>query len=184
MLSERSQVQKTMYYMTQFSSVAQLCPTSLRPHEQQHARPPCPSPTPGVHPNPCPLCQWYHPTILSSVVPFSHSQSFPVWGSFQMSQLSTSGGQSIGVSASTSVPPMNTWDWSPVGWTGWISLQSKGLSGVFVHHSSKASSLQHSAFFIVQLSHPYLTTGKIIALTKDGRFPRSRSFKNVELEWS
>ena len=166
MLSERSQVQKTMYYMTQFSSVAQLCPTSLRPHEQQHARPPCPSPTPGVHPNPCPLCQWCHPTISSFVVPFSHSQSFPVWGSFQMSQLSTSGGQSIGVSASTSVPPMNTWDWSPVGWTGWISLQSKGLSGVFVHHSSKASILQHSAFFIVQLSHPYMTTGKTIALTR------------------
>ena len=106
---------------------------SLRPHEQQHAWPPCPSPTPRVHPNPCPLSQWCHPTISSSVIPFSSScpQSFPASGSFQMSQLFTSGGQSIGVSASTSVLPMNTQDSSPLGWTGWISLQSKGLSRVF-----------------------------------------------------
>ena len=98
---------------------------SLWPHEPQHARPPCPSPTPGVHPNPCPLCQWCHPTILSSVVPFSSCpQSFPASGFFQMSQLSASGGQSIGVSASTSVLPMNTQDWS-LGWTGWISLQRR-----------------------------------------------------------
>ena len=91
---------------------------------------PCPSPTPGVHPNPCPLSQWYHPTISSSVIPFSSCpQSFPASASFQMSQLFASGGQSIGVSASTSVLPMNTQDWSPVGWTDWISLQSKGLSG-------------------------------------------------------
>ena len=104
---------------------------SLRPYELQHSRPPCPSPTPGVHPNPCPLCWWCHPTISSSVVPFSSCpQSFPASGSFQMSQLSTSGGQSIGVSASTPVPPMNTQEWS-LGWTGWISLQSKGLSRVF-----------------------------------------------------
>ena len=96
---------------------------SLRPHE--HARPPCPSATPGVHPNPRPLCQWCHPTISSSIVPFfSCPQSFPASGSFQMSQLSASGGQSIGVSASTSVSPMNTQDWFPLGWTGWISLQS------------------------------------------------------------
>ena len=96
---------------------------SLRPHEPQHARPPCPSPTPRVHPNPCPLCQWCHPAISSSVVPFSSGpQSFPASGSFPMSQLSASGGQSIGVSASTSVPPMNTQAWSPLGWTGWISL--------------------------------------------------------------
>ena len=105
---------------------------SLRPHEPQHARPPCPSPTPGVHPNSCPLSWWCHPTISSSVVPFSSCpQSFPASGSFQMSQLFTSGGQNTGVSASTSVLSMNTQDWSPLGWTGWISLQSKGLSRVF-----------------------------------------------------
>ena len=104
----------------------------LQPHELQHARPPCPSPTPGVHPNSFPLSQWCHPTISSSVVPFSSClQSFPASGSFQMSQLFTSGGQSIGVSASTSVLPVNTQDWSSLGWTGWISLQSKGLSRVF-----------------------------------------------------
>ena len=104
----------------------------LRPHEPQHATPPCLSPTPGVHPSPCPLCWWCHPTISSSVIPFfSCPQSFPASGSFPMSQLSTSGGQSIGVSASTSVPPMNTQDWFSLGWTGWISLQSKGLSRVF-----------------------------------------------------
>ena len=102
-------------------------------HEPQHARPPSASPTPGVHPNPCPLSQWCHPTISSSVVPFSSCpQSFPTSGSFPMSQLFAWGGQSIGVSASTSVLPMNTQDWSPLGWTGWISLQSKGLSRVLV----------------------------------------------------
>ena len=105
---------------------------SFRPHEPQHARPPCPSPTPGVHPNPRPLSRWCHPTISSSVIPFSSChQSFPASGSFPMNQLFASGDQSIGVSASTSVLPMNTQDWSPLGWTGWISLQSKGLSGVF-----------------------------------------------------
>ena len=104
---------------------------SLRPHERQLARPPCPSPTPGVHPNPCPLSRWCHPTISSSVIPFSSfPQSFPASGSFQMSQCFTSGGQSIGVSASTSVLPMNTQDWSPLRCNGWISLQSKGLSRV------------------------------------------------------
>ena len=101
---------------------------SLQPHESQHARPPCPSPTSWVHPNPCPSSQWCHPTISSFVVPFSPCpQSFPASGFFQTSQLFTSGGQSIGVSASISVLPMNTQDWSPLGWTGWISLQSKGL---------------------------------------------------------
>ena len=105
---------------------------SLRPHEPQHTRPPCPSPTPGVHPNPRPLSRWCHPTISSSVIPFSSChQSFPASGSFPMNQLFALDGQSIGVSASTSVLPMNTQDWSPLGWTGWISLQSKGLSGVF-----------------------------------------------------
>ena len=105
---------------------------SLWPHEPQHTRPPCPSLTPRVHPNPCPSSWWCHPTISSSVVPFSScSQSFPASGSFQMSQLFASGGQSIGVSAVASVLPINTQDWSPLGWTGWISLQSKGLSRVF-----------------------------------------------------
>ena len=109
-----------------FSSVQfsrSVVSNSLRPHEPQHARPPCPSPTPWVHPNPCPSSRWCHPIISSSVVPFSScSQSFPASGSFQMSQLFASGGQSIGVSASTSVLPMNTQDRSPLGWTGWISL--------------------------------------------------------------
>ena len=109
---------------------SQSCPT-LRPHEPQHTRPPCPSPTPGVYSNSCPMSRWCHPTISSSVVPFSCPQSFPTAGSFQISQLFTWDGQSIGVSASTSVLPMNTQDWSPLGGTGWISLQSKGLSRVF-----------------------------------------------------
>ena len=101
-------------------------------HGLQHARLLYPSPTPGVYPNSCPLSQWYHPTILSSVIPFSsHLQSFPASGSFQMSQFFTSAGQSIEVSASASVLPMNIQDWFPLGWTGWISLQSKGLSRDF-----------------------------------------------------
>ena len=105
---------------------------SLWPHELQHTRPPCSSPTPGVHPNPCLSSRWGHPTISSSVVSFSSRlQSFPASGSLQMSQFFASGGQSIGVSASTSILPMNSQDWSPFGWTGWISLQSKGLSRVF-----------------------------------------------------
>ena len=118
------------------------------PHELQHTRPPFPSPTPGVHPNPCPSTQWCHPAISSSVFPFSSCpQSFPASWSFQMSQLFTSGGQSIGVSASTSVLPMNTWDWSPLGWTGWISLQSKGLSRIFSN-----TTVQKHQFFGAQLS--------------------------------
>ena len=105
---------------------------SLWPHESHHTRPPCPSPGPRVNPNSCPLSWWCHPTISLSVSPFSSCpQSYPAWGSFQMGQLFTSGGQSIGVSASTSVLPVHTWDWSPLGWTGWISLQSKGPSRVF-----------------------------------------------------
>ena len=109
---------------------------SLPPHELQHARPPCPLSTPGVYPNSCPLSQWCHPAISSYVVPFSFCpQSFPASGSFQMSQLFSSGGQSIGVSASTSVLLMDTQDWSPLGWTGWISLQSKGLSKVFSNNT-------------------------------------------------
>ena len=122
----------------EFNSVQFSCPVmsdSLWPHELQHAKPLCPSPTPRVHPNPCPLSQWCHPTISSSVVPFSSCpQSFPASGSFSMSQLVTSGGQSIGVSASTSVIPMNTQDWSPLGWTGWISLLSKGVRSHIRHY--------------------------------------------------
>ena len=121
---------------------------SLWPHEPQHARPPGLSPTPRVHPNPCPLSWWCHPTISSFVTPFSSfPQSFPASGSFPMSQLFTSGGQSIGVSASTSVLPMNTQDWSPLGWTSWISLQSKGLSRVFSN-----TTVQKHQFFSTQPS--------------------------------
>ena len=105
---------------------------SLQPHESQHIRPPCPSPTPGVHPDSCASSWWCHPAISSSVVPFSSCpQSLPASRSFPVSQLFTWGGQSIGVSASASILPMNTQDWSPLGWTGWISLQSKGLARVF-----------------------------------------------------
>ena len=120
----------------------------LWPHELQHARPPCLSPTPRVHQNSCPLSQWCHLTNSSSVIPFSSCpQSFPASGSFQMSQLFISGGQSIGVSASTSVLPMNTQDWSPLGWTGCTSLQSKGLSRVFSN-----TAVQMHQFFGAQLS--------------------------------
>ena len=122
-----------------FSSVQfsrSIVSDSLQPHELQHARPPCPSPTPGVYPNPCPSSQWCHPAISSSVVPFSCCpQSFPALRSFPMSQFFTWGGQSIGVSASTSVLPMNTQDWSPLGWTGWIFLQFKGFSRVFCYRA-------------------------------------------------
>ena len=131
-----------------FSSVAQSCPT-LWPHELQHTRPPCPSPTPGVYTNPCLFSQWCHPTISFSVIPFSYRlQSFPASGSFQMSQFFASGGQSIGVSASTSVLPMSTQDWSPLGWTVWISLQSKGLSRVFSDNTVKSiNSSVHSCLY-------------------------------------
>ena len=121
---------------------------SLRPHGLQHARPPCPSPTPGVYSNSCPLSWWCHPTISSSVVPFSSClQSFPASGSFPMSQFFASGGQSIGVSASASVLPMNIQNWFPLGWTGWISLQSKGLSRVFSN-----TTVQKHQYFGTQLS--------------------------------
>ena len=121
---------------------------SLWPHGLQHTRPPCPSPTPGVDSNSCPLSPWCHPTISSSVVPFSSClQSFPASGSFKMSHLFASGGQSTGLSASTSVLPMNTQDWFPLGWTGWISLQSKGLSRIFSN-----TTVQKHRFFDAQLS--------------------------------
>ena len=163
---------------------------SLQPHGLQHASLPCPLLSPGACSNSGPLSWWCHPTISSSVVPFSSCpQSFPASGSFPMSQLFASGSQSIGVSASTSVLPMNTQDWSSLGWTGWISLQSRGLFKSLQHHSSKAS-----AFFMVPLSHsmenhrimktvpnpiwgnwaPYLILGG----------PEGESLLNQSLRWS
>ena len=121
---------------------------SLQPCESQHPRPPCPSPTPRIHLNSCPSSRWCHPAISSSVIPFSSCpQSLPASGSFPMSQLFTWSGQSIGVSASTSVLPMNTQDWSLLRWTGWISLQSKGLSRVFSN-----TTVQKHPFFSAQFS--------------------------------
>ena len=144
---------------------------SLWPQGLWHSRLPCPSLSLGVFSNPCPSSKWCHPTISSSVVPFSSClQSFPASGSFPMSPFFASGGQSIGASASASVFPMNSQDLFPLGLTGWISLLSKGLSRVFssttiwkhrvfsTHHNLKASRFQHSAFFMVWLSHLYVTT--------------------------
>ena len=137
-------LQSMFWFQFSFSVVSD----SLQPHQPQYARPPCPSRTPGVYPNSCPLSQWCHPTNSSSAVPFSsHLQSFPTLGSFPMSQVFTSGGQSTGVSASTSVLPMNTQDWSPLGWTSWICLQAKGLSRVFSN-----TTVQKHQFFGAQYS--------------------------------
>ena len=120
---------------------------SLQPYGLQHTRPPCPLPTPGVYSNSCPLSRWCHPTNSSSVIPFSSClQSFPASGSFQTSQFFASGAQSIGVSASVSVLPMNIQDWFPSGWTGWMSLQSKGLSRVFSN-----TTIQKHQFFGAQI---------------------------------
>ena len=138
-------------YIVQFSSVQfirSVVSNSLRPYESQHARPPCPSPTPGVHSDSYPSSPWCHSAISSSVIPFSScSQSLPASGSFPMSQLFTWGGQSIGISALASVLPKNTQDWSPLEWTGWTSLRSKGLSRVF----SNTTAQKHQ-FFGAQLS--------------------------------
>ena len=135
----------------QFSSVQfsqSVVSDSFRPHELQHARPPCPSSTSGVHSNSCPSSQWCHPAISSSVVPFSSCpQSLPASESFPVSQLFTWGGQSTGVLALASFLPKNTQDWSPSEWTGWISLQSKGLSRVFSN-----TTVQKHHFFCAQLS--------------------------------
>ena len=137
-----------------FSSFTQSYPT-LQPHEPQHTRIHCPSPTLGVHPNSCPLHRWCHPTISPTVIPFSSCpQSYLASGSFQMNQLFTSGGQSILVSASISVLPMNTQDWSPLGWTGWLSLQSKGFSRVF----SNTTVQKHQFFELSFLYSPILTS--------------------------
>ena len=134
----------------QFSS--SVVSDSLRPHELQHARAPCPTPNPRVYSNSCPLSRWCHPTISFSVVPFSsHLLCFPLSGSFPMSQFFASSGQSIGVSASASVLPINIPDWFPLGLTGLISLQPKGLSRVFTNTTVQ----RHQSFFMVQLSHPY-----------------------------
>ena len=142
---------------------------SLWPHGLKHARLCCPAPSPGACSNSCPSSRWCHPTILSSVVPFSSwRQSFPVSGSLTMSWLFASGGQSIGTSDSASSPSVNIQDWFPLGLTGLISLQSKlfSRSCLLQHHSSKASILWRLGFFMVQLSHPYMPTGKTIALTR------------------
>ena len=142
----KSKHKTSIYSSLQFS--LSVVSDSLPPHEPQHARPPCPSSTPRVYPNSSPLSRWCHPAISSSVIPFSSCpQSFPASGSFQMSQLFAPGGQSIRVSTSTSVLPMNTQDWSPLRWTGWISLQSKGLSRVFSN-----TTVQKHQFFGAQLS--------------------------------
>ena len=134
------------YFVVQFSH--SVVSDSLWPHESQHARPPCPSPAPGVYSNSCPSSWWCHSAISSSVVPFSSCpQSLPVSGSFPISQLFAWGGQSTGVSASASVLPTNTQDWSPLGWASWISLQSKGLSRVFSN-----TIVQKHQFFGTQLS--------------------------------
>ena len=139
------------FFTSGLSSVQFSCSVMsnyFRPHALQHTRPPCPSPTPGVYPNLSPLSWWCHPIISSSAVPFSsHLQSFPSSGSFQMNQLFTSGSQSIGVSASASVLPINIQDWFPLAWTGWISLQSKGLLRVFSN-----TTVQNHQSFSVQLS--------------------------------
>ena len=151
----------------QFSSVQSVVSDSLPPHELQHARPPRPSPTSRAYSNSHPSSQWDHLIISSSVIPFSsHHQSFPASGSFPVSQFVLSGGQSIGVSASASVLPMNIQDWLisfRMDWLDLLAVQGT-IKGLLQHYSSKASILRHSAFFTVQLSHPYLT-GKTIALT-------------------
>ena len=136
---------QSYYVLSSVQFSCSIMSNSLQPHELQHARHPCPSSTPGVYSNSYPLNQWCHPTISSSVIPFSSRlQSFPASGAFSMSQFIESGGQNIGVSVSTSALPMNIQDWFPLGGTGWISLQSKGLSRVFSyttvqkHHFSSA----------------------------------------------
>ena len=148
----------------------QFCPSfvsdSLQPQGLQHTRLPCPSPTTRAYSNSSASSRWCHPTISSSIVPFSCLRSSPASGSFPMSQFFTSGGQSIGISALTSVMPVNIEHWFPLGLTGWISAVQRTLKSLLQHHGSKASILQHSAFFIVQLSHPYMITGKTIALTR------------------
>ena len=140
---------------------------SLRPHELQHTRPPCLSPTPRVHSNSCPSSRWCYPAISSSVIPFSSCpQSLPASKSFPISQLFAWGGQSIGVPALASFLPMNTQDWFPLKWTGWISLQAKGLSRVFSNTTVQTHQFFGAQFSSQFNSHPYMITGKNIALTR------------------
>ena len=140
---------------------------SLQPCGLQHARPPCPSPTPTVYSDSCPWSRWCHPTISSSVIPFfSCLQSFPASGSFQMSHFFTSGGQSIVVSALASFLPKKSQGWSPSEWTGWISLQSKGLSRVFSNATVQKHQFLSTQLSLFQLSHPYMMNGKTINLTR------------------
>ena len=135
---------------------------SLRPHGLKYARPPCPSSTPGVYSHPCPSSRWCHPTISSSVIPFSSClQTFPASGSFPVSQLFTSGGQSIGALASASVLPMNIQEWFPLGWTGWISTKSKGLSAAFSN-----TTVQKHQFFGIHIS----------LWSNSHSFPKSKNF--------
>ena len=154
---------------------------SLQPHGLQHTRPPCPSPTPRAYSNSCPLSRWCHPTISSSVVPFSSClQCFPASGSFQMSQFFASSGQSIGVSASASALPINIQDWFPLGWTGWMSLLSKGLSRVFSN-----TTVQKHQLFGAQLS---LTRSSVLAwripgMEEAGGLPSMGSHR-VGHDWS
>ena len=161
---------------------------SLQPHGLQHARLACPSSAPEPCSNSCPSSRWCHPTISSSVVPFSSClQSFPasVFFFFPMSQFFASGSQIIGASVSASALPMNIQDWFPLGWTGWISLQSKGLSRVFSNiTSSNVSILWRSAFFMAQLSHPYMTTGETKALTRQTFVGKVMSLLFNMLGWS
>ena len=175
-----------------FSSV-QFSPSvvcdSLRPHGLQHAKPPCPTPTPGVYSNSCPLSWWCHSTISSTIIPFSSCfQSCPASRFYQMSQFFASHGQIIGVSALTSVLPVNIQDLFPLGWTDWVSLLSKGLSRSSPTPQFKninSSVLQCSALFTVQLSHPYMTTGKTIDLTRQTFVGKvMSSFLICSLGWS
>ena len=172
-----------IYFSVQFSR--SVMSNSLQPHESQHPRPPCPPPTPGVHSNSRPSSQWCHPAILSSVVPFSSCpQPLPASGSFPLSQLFAWSGQSIGVSASTSVLPMNTQDWSPLVWTGWVSLQSKGLSRVFSN-----TTVQKHQFCSVQLSlrsnsHIQTQSGLLPASAKRSyTSEREHSRRKLSIRW-
>ena len=163
---------------------------SLWPHGAQHTRPPCPSLTPGVDSNSYPLSRWCHPTISFSVLPFSSRlQSLPGSGSFQMSHFFTLGGQSIGVSASASVLPKNTQDWSPLGWTGWISLQSKGLSRVFCN-----TTVQKHQFFgallpflplmsISYFSLPHYSSSSLISSLSVYWFPLDLAERTEDVKW-
>ena len=170
-------------YLNQFSpSDKSDC---LQPHGLQYTRLPCPSPATRAYSNSCPSSRWCHPTFSSSIVPFSsHLQSFPASGSFPMSQFFTSQGQSIRVSASASVLPINIQDWLPVGLTVLISLQSKGLSRVFSNTKVQKHQFFSTQLSLVQLSYPYTTTGKTTALTRRTFVGKVMSLLFNMLSWS